>query len=315
MGSDSGALPSNQSRQGIISLLIALFFFSFQDMIIKYMSADYSILQLLFVRSSIALVILMFIACAFMGPKVLIAKQPGLLMIRGILVVICIGSYYLAIPVLPLADIAGIVFSSPMMITILSVIILKEKVKAGCWLAIFIGFSGVLLIIKPSGQFTNAGVLLALGSACTYSVMSIITRQINQGDHPITIAIYSLLIYIFCCLFGLFIINAFGFQTTSHPSLAFLTREWIMPDQFELLLLISLGLVGTVGFYCIARAYQIAPSSHVAPFEYAYIVFVVILAYLFFAEIPQPTTFLGIAVLICSGLYVWYQETHGRKSV
>ena len=308
MNTASLPMSANHSKQGIISLLIALFFFSFQDMIIKYLSTDFSILQLLFVRSSIALVILSTIACTMLGTRVLVARQPGLLLIRGVLVVICIGAYYLAIPVLPLADIAGIVFSSPLMITALSVIVLKEKVKPGCWIAILFGFAGVLLIANPTGEFANAGVFLALGSACTYAAMSIITRQINQGDHPITIAIYSLVIYIICTLAGLFFISSQGLQTSSHPSLDFLTRDWIMPDQFELLLFACLGIVGTIGFYYVARAYQIAPSSHVAPFEYFYIVFVIVLAYFFFAEVPQTTTFIGIGVLICSGLYIWYHD-------
>ncbi len=308
MSTASVAITTNNSKGGIVSLLIALFFFSFQDIIIKYLSNDYSLLQLLFIRSLFAFIVLSLIACFVMSPKVLIAKQPGMLCLRGILVVLCIMSYYLAIPVLPLADIAGIVFSSPIIITMLSVLILKEKVKLGHWLAIIFGFSGVLLIAKPTGDFFNAGVVFALTSALIYSVMSIITRQINHGDHPITIAIYSLAIYVFCCLLGLGIIRWLGLQVGAHPSLDFLLREWVMPNQQEGLLFLCLGLVGTVGFYYIARAYQIAPSSHVAPFEYVYIVFVVLLAYIFFAEVPKNSTYLGIGILICSGLYIWHLD-------
>ena len=308
MNTASVALTRKNSKDGIISLLIALFFFSFQDIIVKYLSDDFSILQLMFVRSSFALVVLLFIAYTMIGAEVLKAKQPGRLLIRGLLVVLFISSYYLAIPVLPMADIVGIVFSSPIIITFLSVVILKEKVKLDCWLAILIGFAGVLLIAKPTGDFTNVGVLLALGSGCLYAVMSIVTRQIDQGDHPITIAIYSLLVFIVCCLVGYVLINTLGLESSEHPSLDFLIRDWIIPDQFELLLFLCLGVVGTIGFYYIARAYQIAPSSHVAPFEYFYIVFVILLAYVFFAEVPRTTTYVGIGILICSGLYIWNMD-------
>ena len=303
------ALAENRSQQGIFSLIIAVFFFSFQDMIIKYLSTDYSILQLLLVRSSISLLLLSTIAYKIFGRKVFISKQPRLVLIRSILIVVCIIPYYLAIPVLPLADIVGIVFSSPMLITLLSVLILKEKVKPSFWAAVVVGFVGVLIIANPSGNLSVAGVMLAFGSACAYAVMSIVTRQINDGDHPVTIAIYSMVFYVVFCLFSVFLISVSGVQTGVHPSLDFLVRDWIVPNQNEMVLLVCLGCVGTVGFYYLARAYMIAPASHVAPFEYVYIIFVVLLSYIFFAEVPKTTTFIGIAILIMSGLYIWHHES------
>ena len=299
---------ADSSQQGIISLIIAVFFFSFQDMIIKYLSPSYSILQLLFIRSSISLLLLSAIAYRLFGAKVFFSRQPRLVLLRSVLIVLCIIPYYLAIPVLPLADIVGIVFSSPMIITLLSVLILKERVKPSFWAAIVIGFVGVLIIANPSGELSLAGVLLAFGSACAYAVMSIVTRQINDGDHPITIAIYSMAFYVAFSLVSVFLISINGVQVGVHPSLDFLVRDWIIPSQYELVLLICLGIVGTIGFYYLARAYMIAPASHVAPFEYVYIIFVVVLSYVFFAEIPKMTTFLGVSILILSGLYIWNYE-------
>ena len=308
MNKTSAALTSNRSQEGIISLVIAVFFFSFQDMIIKYLSSDYSILQLLFVRSFIALLLLGVIAYRLFGSSVFISRQPRLVVIRSILVVLCIVPYYLAIPVLPLADIVGIVFCSPIIITLLSVIVLKETVRLSYWLAIVAGFIGVLIIANPSGKLSMTGVLLAFGSAWAYAIMSIVTRQINHGDHPITIAIYSLVFYMLFCLACTFSISLFGIQSGVHPSMDFLVRDWVLPNQKEWTLLICLGLVGTVGFYYIARAYMIAPASHVAPYEYIYIIFVVVLSYIFFAEIPKTTTFFGISILILSGLYIWHHD-------
>jgi drug/metabolite transporter (DMT)-like permease len=150
--------------------------------------------------------------------------------------------------------------------------------------------------------------LLAFGSACAYAMMAIVTRQINHGDHPITIAIYSLVIYVVFCLLSLVLISVTDIQAGIHPSMDFLVRDWIIPDQHDFVFLVCLGLVGTVGFYYIAKAYMIAPASHVAPFEYTYIIFVVVFSYLFFAEVPKSTTFLGIAILIISGLYIWHHD-------
>ena len=310
MSKVSLALTANRSREGITSLIIAVFFFSFQDMIIKYLSSDYSILQLLFIRSSISLILLSSIAYKLFGYKVFISKQPRLVLVRSVLVVICIVPYYLAIPVLPLADIVGIVFCSPIIITLLSVLILKEKVKLSFWVAVIVGFIGVLIIANPTGHLSKAGVMLAFGSAFAYAVMSIVTRQINLGDQPITIAIYSMAFYVFFSLISLALITHNGVQAGVHPSLDFLVRDWIVPNQHEMVLLTFLGLVGTIGFYSLARAYMIAPASHVAPFEYVYIIFVVVLSYIFFSEIPKTTTFLGVSILIISGLYIWRHDKH-----
>ena len=310
MSKASLALTANRSREGIASLIIAVFFFSFQDMIIKYLSTDYSILQLLFIRSSISLILLSGIAYKLFGRKVFISKQPRLVLIRSVLIVLCIVPYYLAIPVLPLADIVGIVFSSPVIITLLSVLILKEKVKLSFWVAVVVGFVGVLIIANPTGNLSKAGVMLAFGSAIAYAVMSIVTRKINLGDQPITIAIYSMAFYVVFSLISLILITVNGIKTGRHPSLDFLVRDWIIPAQHELVLLICLGLVGTVGFYYLARAYMIAPASHVAPFEYVYIIFVVVLSYVFFSEIPKTTTFLGVSILILSGLYIWRHDKY-----
>ncbi len=308
MSRTSHALAANQSKEGIISLIIAVFFFSFQDIIIKYLSANYSILQLLFIRSCVSLVLLCAIAYKLFGTGVFISRQPRLVLLRSVLVVLFIVPFYLAIPVLPLADIAGIVFSSPMIITLLSVLILKEKVRPSFGVAVVLGFMGVLIIANPTGNFSKAGVILAFGSACVYAVMSIVTRQINHGDHPITIAIYSMAFYVLFCLISLFVVSFINIDTLVHPSLDFFVRDWIMPSQYELILLLCLGLVGTVGFYYIARAYMIAPASHVAPFEYVYIIFVVVLSFVFFAEIPKITTIFGVSILIITGLYIWHYD-------
>ena len=95
---------------------------------------------------------------------------------------------------------------------------------------------------------------------------------------------------------------------SEHPSLAFFARDWAMPGQVDAILMLSLGLIAAVGFYCLSRAYATAEASAIAPFEFTYILWAVMFGYLFWRETPEPTTFVGIGILMSSSLYIWYRE-------
>ena len=165
--------------------------------------------------------------------------------------------------------------------TVLSVFVLQEHVGPRRWAAIVIGFIGVLIVVGPSGNIANLGAFLAFGCACAYAVSSILTRFIDQGDEPITIAIYSMLAFFTMSVILTILASNVSLEEITHPSMQFLFREWIRPDTKEMLLLFLFGCIATVGFYCLGRAYLVAPASHVAPFEYTYIVWAVMLSFLF----------------------------------
>ena len=95
---------------------------------------------------------------------------------------------------------------------------------------------------------------------------------------------------------------------SDHPSLAFLGREWIKPNNIDLLLMLAVGIIAAVGFYCLSKAYVVSEASAIAPFEFTYILWAVVFGYLFWNEVPGPTTLLGVLILISSSLYIWYRE-------
>ena len=301
--------PVDRTREGIVILMTGLFFFSFQDIIVKLLSDRYNVLQIVFTRTCIALFFLILIGLLTIGRDALFAKQPRLLLLKGGATFFAFLFYYLAIPSLPLADIVAIAFMSPILMTVLSVFVLKETVGPRRWIAIFLGFIGVLIVVGPSGNIVNLGALLAFGCACAYAISSILTRFIDQGDQPITIAIYSMFMFLVISGAMAVIVANMDSQQVADPSIQFLFREWIMPTPKEMLMLFLIGCIATVGFYCLGRAYLVAPASHVAPFEYSYIVWAVILSFLFFDEVPKITTLVGVTILVTSSLYIWYRES------
>ncbi len=309
MSDSSQVFPVDRTKEGIVILMTGLFFFSFQDIIVKLLSDRFNVLQIVFTRSCVALLFLTIIGLFTVGRSAIFAKQPLLLFLKGVTSYFAFLFYYLAIPSLPLADIVAIAFMSPILMTVLSVLVLKEQVGPRRWAAIVIGFIGVLIVVGPSGNIANLGALLAFGCACAYAVSSILTRFIDEGDEPITIAIYSMLAFFTMSVILTLLAINFSPEEITHPSMQFLFREWIKPDTKEMLLLFLIGCIATVGFYCLGRAYLVAPASHVAPFEYTYIVWAVILSFLFFNEVPKLTTIIGVSILVGSSLYIWYRES------
>lgn len=294
---------------GAAILVFGLFLFSIQDVIIKYFSGNYSVLQIVFVRGCIALVLLLTLFRTLPQRIPLVSKRPLLMLCRGLLGFSSYTCYYMAVAAMPLAEVVSITFTMPLFVTAMSALILREKVGIRRWAAVVIGFAGVLIILSPRGEFNGLAVVFAFCAAITYASQTIFTRFLGIHDNPLTIAFDA--IFIFTCASGILgLLMHFGLLsiTSSHPSLAFLGRDWGMPATPDLLLMLVIGMIAAVGFYCLSQAYCVSEASAIAPFEFTYILWAVMFGYLFWHETPGPTTFIGIAVLVGSSLYIWYRE-------
>jgi drug/metabolite transporter (DMT)-like permease len=294
---------------GAAILVFGLFLFSIQDVIIKYFSGDYSVLQIVFIRGLIAMVLLLAMFKVMSDRIPLVSKRPLLMIFRGLFGFASYTCYYLAVAAMPLAEVVTITFTMPLFVTAMSAVILREKVGPRRWSAVVIGFIGVLIILSPQGEFNTLAVVFAFIAAITYASQTIFTRFLGSHDHPLTIAFNA--IFIFTCVSGilsLLMVSGIITVSSSHPSLAFFGRDWIMPGNFDLLLMLVVGLIAAVGFYCLSQAYCVSEASAIAPFEFTYILWAVFFGFLFWNEIPGPTTFIGILVLVSSSLYIWYRE-------
>jgi drug/metabolite transporter (DMT)-like permease len=194
------------------------------------------------------------------------------------------------------------------MITILSVAILGERVQSYYWIALIIGFAGVLFIVRPGSATFNLGSVFALISVLFYAFSVLITRKLQETDSSATMAYYSSLVYLVFALVLTPLALVIGEIADAHPSIAFLLRGWNTPALVDLVIMCGLGLVWAGGMYFIARAYSTAPASVVAPFEYVSLPINVMWGVVFWHEIPVLATWVGAFLTIGSGLYILHRE-------
>lgn len=194
------------------------------------------------------------------------------------------------------------------MITILSVVLLGEKVESRRWLALLVGFAGVMLIIKPSSANFNAGSLFILISVLFYALTIMVTRTLRTTDSSATMAYYSSRVYLVASLLLSPLAAAFGEMSHAQPSLAFLFHAWTMPTLLDLAIMAGLGLVWAGWMYFMTCAYSAAPASVVAPFEYASLPINIMWGLAIWHEIPTMTTLAGAALTLLSGLYILVRE-------
>ncbi len=305
---------SDNALNGITLLVFALFLFSLQDMVIKHFSDQYSVLQIVFIRGVIATILMGLAAKIFEGQFFQASQRPWLALTRGLLGFTSYTTYYLAVASMPLAEVVAIVFSAPLFVTAMSAIFLREQVGLRRWGAVLAGFIGVLIIVGPSGQFSSLPVLLSFTAAITYASQTIITRHLSSHDKPLTIALNTMVVFTGAsAILSLMMTGNIILISSSHPSLLFFARDWSQPETIDLALMIFLGFNGALAFFCMSKAYCVAPASTITPFEYTYIFWAVIFGYLFWSEIPEPTTLIGISILITSSIYIWSRERMMHK--
>jgi drug/metabolite transporter (DMT)-like permease len=295
----------NPPLRAVGFLIAAICVYSLHDVIIKWISGNYPVHEILFIRSIFAVILLLVISRLEGGLHLLRTTHFRLQIIRASLMFISFMTYYLALAALPLAETVSLFFSAPLFITILSVSVLGEKVKWGGWLAVFVGFLGVIVLLKPGSKMINPAAFLALLSALLYATGSILTRKLGQTESGVALAFYPTITYIlFSTMVGV-ALNDSTVAQQSHPSAAFLFRGWKLPTQGDLFLLILVGLLAALGFYFLSQAYRLAPASAIAPFEYTAVPLSAVLGYIFWEDILGSQSIIGIVLIMVSGLYIF----------
>jgi drug/metabolite transporter (DMT)-like permease len=305
---------ANSNVRGAASLVLAMLIFSLQDIAVKWIGGDYPVLEIVIFRSLIALPCT-FIFLRYEGIRGLPrTRQHKLEYLRGFFLFLSFTTYMMAVAALPLADVAAIRNSAPLMITLLSVVWLGEKVEPRHWLALFVGFLGVLLIVKPGSANFNLGSIFALIATLFYALNVMLTRKLQSTDSSATMSYYSSFVYLVAAFILAPLVMGIGEIPNAHPSIAFLFRTWTIPTQLDLIIMAGLGLVWAAGMYFVARAYSLAPASVVAPFEYAPLLFNMIWGLLLWRELPKLSTLVGAFLTLSSGLYVLYLEQARTRS-
>ena len=275
---------------GIIFAIIAYFFFSILDTIQKSAVLYYSIFQLMFVKYTFVL-LLSFIE-AKRTNKINFYKTNNfkLQIIRSLLSILESGFFVLSFKYLSLANAHSIGALAPIIIVVLSVFILNEKVSLKTWVAIFIGFIGVLIIIRPASDVFSLKSLIPLLAAFFLGLYQIATKKITEYDTPEVSLFYSSLV-------GIFITSIMAFYF------------WQPVNINSLIFFLPIGLFFSLGIYFQILALNNAKASIIQPFHYTLIFWAIIFGYFFYDDIPDLYTFIGALIITVSGIFVINQKS------
>jgi drug/metabolite transporter (DMT)-like permease len=274
------------------------------------MGGSYPVLEIVIFRTIVAMPATLFFFRMEGRRGLPTTKRYKLEFLRGLFYFLSYTTYFMGLAALPLAEIAAIRFSTPLMITLLSVILLKEKVHFQRWLALIVGFIGVLIIIRPGSASFNIGSIFVLLSALTYVFAVLVTRRLQTTDSSATMSYFGSLVYMVIAIILTPVVISIGPLPNANPSIVFLFRAWSMPTLLDLLVMFGLGLVWAGGMFFTARAYSLALASVVAPFEYVSLPISTMWGFLLWHQFPPLATWIGAFITLVSSLYTLYQ---GKK--
>ena len=298
----------NKNILGVSSLVMAILIFSLQDIAVKWMGGSYPILEIVIFRGLIAMPITLLLFRLEGQRGLPTTKQHKLEYVRGLFLFLSYTTYFMGLAALPLAEIAAIRFSAPLMITALSVLLLGEKVPPSRWVALSVGFIGVLIIVKPGSANFNIGSIFILLSTLFYALSAMLTRRLQTTESSATMAYYSSLFYLIAAFILAPLAIAVGPTPNAPPSIAFLFHDWSTPTVLDLIVMSGLGLVWAGGMYFMARAYSLALASVVAPFEYVTLPINTMWGFVLWHQFPTLATWAGAGLTVFSGLYILYQD-------
>ncbi|MDF1748445.1 MAG: DMT family transporter [Alphaproteobacteria bacterium] len=291
-----------------------LFIFTLQDVIVRRLSPHYPVHELIFIRGALAIWLMGVYVYWRYGWSGFRIVRPEIILLRGTCGMICFMSYYLSLAKLTLAATVTITYSSPIIISLLSVFMLGESVGWRRWAAIFVGFMGVIVVVGPSGNFLDPAAGFAVLSAVTYATMSILTRKLSTQMAGASIAFYQMLSFIVgSILLALFLGNGGFYDPTDHLSIQFMLRPWIFPDWNDFGLIALTALIASFCFIMLTSAYARTSPSIVAPFEYSGVLWGTLAGWIFLAEVPSQWTLIGAGIIVGAGLYILYRESYWGK--
>jgi drug/metabolite transporter (DMT)-like permease len=293
MKSSSVKASPDRPLAGIGWMLLGIGIFSINDALGKWLVADYSVGELLLIRSAAALVIMIpFIRNAGIAAFVN-APRPALQVARIVVSAIEVALFFWAVSYLPLADTSTFYLAAPIYVTVLSVAVLGEKTGWRRGLAVAVGFAGVVLALRPSAASFTLPALIAVSGSLFFAVSLTMTRLLRNTAQMVLISgqLVSTLI--------------FGAATAPFG--------WVAPTLAGLSLLVLFGVLSVVALACVNHALQLAPAGVVVPYQYTMIVWAIALGYAVFGDAPDAFMLAGAAIIIAAGLYIfWLEQNLGR---
>lgn len=302
------AMPTVQSghAQGMIIMSIGMLILPMIDGIGKYLSMEEAMSpgQVAFYRFLLQTLFTLVLVAGMAGAAALRPKRFWLNFVRGVLLGAASLLFFSAVKYMPIADALAIFFVEPFILTALSAMALGERVGWRRWTAIGIGFVGAMIVIQPSFARFGPVALYPLGTAALFALYMLLNRALGANDKPMVMQLIagiggSMLLAV--CL-GVGAARGIGDLRPSLPG-----------SMVSVWLVLLLGVTATLGHVLVVQAFQKAPASLLAPFQYLEIISAVIIGYLIFDDVLSPSKWLGIAIIVSSGLFIFRREQELRE--
>ncbi len=307
--SDIAVNPAHQNPlQGMAIMASAMIILPTMDAIAKYMATfeNMSPGQVTFYRFFFQLVCTLPLLFTLSGASALSAKRPWMNLLRGVLHGAASLLFFVAVKYMPLADVFAIYFVEPFMLAALSAFFLGDRVGWRRWLAIVVGFGGAMIVIQPSFEIFGWKALLPVACAFLYAVYLFMNRAIGEADSPLTMQTMAGVGGTVFMAAALWIGAAMG-ATDFVPSLP---SSWL-----GLVLLLILGSISGYAHMLVVRAFRLAPLSLLAPFQYFEIISATVLGYALFGDFPNLSKWIGIVIIVASGLFIIWRERVQSRSL
>lgn len=288
------AAASLAPGRGIACISAGVLVICINDAVLKWLSADYSVGQVLFMRGLFALVPILAIAWLGPGLAVLRVKSVGVQGLRGGLQLTSTMLFVTGMTFMPFADAVAMTLAGPLFLTALAMPILGEPVGWRRWTAVAIGFVGVMIMVRPGSEAMRLAALLPLASALAGAMRDLITRRMSRSESSL----------------------AMLFWTTAIVTLGGLTTlpfGWVPPRVDDLGLLAATGLLLATAHYLFIEAFRLAQAAVIAPFKYTNLVWAVIIGFVVWGDLPDAWVITGAALVVASGLYILHREALRRR--
>ena len=286
-----GTSVTPRVSRGIVLVLITVAIFAVNDVLSKYLTRFYPIALIVWARYAFHLLLISIVLGPRVGMRLVRTTRPGAQLLRALMLTAASLLIVSSFKYMPVAEASSIAFLAPIVVTVMSVIFLKERVQPARWIAVLCGFLGVLIIIRPGSDIFTWAMLLPMGNAVAFASYQIMTRRLSGVESP------------FASIFYPGLIGTLVLSTT-------LPYCWVMPQSgLHALAFVVIGMLNGLSHLTLIKAYEHAPASRLAPFSYSQLIWVSLIGYVVFGDFPDNWSLLGITILVISGIY---NVTHQR---
>ncbi len=293
-------------------MVCALFMLSFQDSLVKSISADVSLWQFQFLRSTFNMIMLVGLSLFVWGTKDLRPKNIKAVILRSLFLGAGMTLFFGGIPFLSLSNVAAGLYVFPLFVAVMSGLVLEERVGPRRIVAIMCGFTGTVLILKPGTDAFELVGLMPIGAAFFYALTIMTTRKLCRNESPVTLTFGVTIVFIILGIFGMTFLSSATFPDLAS-SWPYLFSGWnsIGFEIFGIIAVCSLfNMFSNIG---LAKAYQNAESSWLAPFDYSYLIFATFWGAVIWNDLPDKWSFLGMFLIAGAGIFVAWRERQENK--